>query len=160
MLYPRRLGKNSTQSMEEYCKNTTECRHKLLNKNFPGEGQEVNPMHLCCDICTCKCGGETCQADLQLIRSEAEKCLLQCGMMPAKSDRLGNKQCFLNEEAKKLVHSKLVELTTGVIYGIRNYGFWESGTAELWNHGIRNCGITELHHRYKLRNTNSWNIIK
>ena len=44
----------------------------------------------------------------------------------------------------KISSSKVDYGTTGVIYGIQNYGIWESGITELWNYGIRNCGITSL----------------
>ena len=36
-----------------------------------------------------------------------------------------------------------------VIHGIRNCGIWESRIAELWNYGIRKCGITEMCHRHE-----------
>eukprot|EP00794_Sanderia_malayensis_P001809 gene1809-2027_t len=99
--FPRCLGKNSTKAMKEYCENTTECRRKLLNKNFPGEAREVSPMHLCCDICTkaCKCGGETCGVDINTLMSDAEKWFLQLANsnMLLKAEGLGNRKCFLND---------------------------------------------------------------
>ena len=48
--------------MKEYAKNKVICRRRLLLSNFGAENIDMQPKHLCCDICQikCTCCGNSC----------------------------------------------------------------------------------------------------
>ena len=47
-------AKITSPLMSEYCKNVTECRRKLLFKDFDGVGEPCD-CGLCCDVCNPDC---------------------------------------------------------------------------------------------------------
>ena len=63
IIYPRSLNsKHILKSVKEYAKNKVICRRRLLLSNFSAENIDMQPKHLCCDICQikCACCGSSC----------------------------------------------------------------------------------------------------
>lgn len=58
LVYPHSMSTTViSEGMKSYCKNKSICRRKLLLNEFGETPTLLNPMHLCCDICSsnCKC---------------------------------------------------------------------------------------------------------
>ena len=55
VIYPRSLNsKHISKSVKEYTKNKVICRQRLLLSIFGAENIDMQPEHLCCDICKIK----------------------------------------------------------------------------------------------------------
>ena len=61
--YSRSLNpKHISNSVKEYAKNKVICKRRLLLSDFGAENIDMQPKHLCCDICQikCTCSGNSC----------------------------------------------------------------------------------------------------
>ena len=64
VIYPRSINlKHFSKSVKEYGKNKVIYRRRLLLPSFGAEDIDMQPKHLCCDICKikCTCCGDRCE---------------------------------------------------------------------------------------------------
>ena len=79
LLWHSRQLRTASAEMKRYLHNTSECRRKLLLKEFGWELPKSYTLpHFCCDVCAkyCNCGQEDCQKATPIMKSKKLFCFL------------------------------------------------------------------------------------
>ena len=62
----------TSEHMIKYCKNTDQCRKKILFENFEGCEKIVSKGCMCCDVCSKQCTCGKCDQNLSMFDVAAE----------------------------------------------------------------------------------------